>query len=750
MDEEEQLKRAIELSLQESQPQSQSYFRSQAPNENQHEGDEEDEDAQFQRDLAAAIEASKSEAEAKARSGSRPARGQREAKSTFPDTLQQSEIAKNDNVSTSTPYMSINRAGNNAREEERNEEIGLGRQTFLRERSKMEKERLERVGKMKAQGSEKRRREEGDSEEIVIGTGSAIAGASGFSSGTGTDNQAISPPTKRQRSSPVPPSIPTMLTTNGRVTSVAKNNKDKVPVRGASSDRKLETKKYGDEVFWDGELRQIANRLVDRDKNIGPTFRLSEIIGPRSEITLAILSSYSNNMDWLYTFFDPTTPIIVVNQPGEDGNSGLRQLAPNLLMTKPFIRNGRGCMHTKVSSVRIMLLFYKDGRLRVVVPTANFVEYDWRDIENTAWVQDVAIRQTTIRHDPKAIDFPGTLQRVLHTLNVPAALTKLLDDESFELPIEALSELRMRWDWSKVRVKLVASIAGRHEGWEHVSKTGHPALMKAVQELDARPSKRKQLVLECQGMYLYGLIIGFQCWNVLQAMDERVLLFSPWREREDMARSTEEPQGEVTMAVSQNPFPVIADCQGQRPWYAEIKLMMFPFCCVQGGGTMFCRKAQWEAKNFPRELFYDSNSKRGRVLMHSKMIIGYFKEKSSSSVFSGRRVGATKDDVDLSSGEEGNNADGNDASVGKEKVIGWAYIGSHNFTPSAWGTLSGSESNPSLNIVNYELGIVIPLRSFEELEKVACWKRPARQYVKGVDRPWMQDEMREGMAVMQD
>jgi tyrosyl-DNA phosphodiesterase-1 len=29
---------------------------------------------------------------------------------------------------------------------------------------------------------------------------------------------------------------------------------------------------------------------------------------------------------------------------------------------------------------------------------------------------------------------------------------------------------------------------------------------------------------------------------------------------------------------------------------------------------------------------------------------------------------------------------------------GWAYIGSHNFTPSAWGTLSGSSFNPTLNV----------------------------------------------------
>ena len=31
-------------------------------------------------------------------------------------------------------------------------------------------------------------------------------------------------------------------------------------------------------------------------------------------------------------------------------------------------------------------------------------------------------------------------------------------------------------------------------------------------------------------------------------------------------------------------------------------------------------------------------------------------------------------------------------------IIGWAYIGSHNFTPSAWGTLSGSNVNPVLNV----------------------------------------------------
>ena len=56
----------------------------------------------------------------------------------------------------------------------------------------------------------------------------------------------------------------------------------------------------------------------------------------------------------------------------------------------------------------------------------------------------------------------------------------------------------MRWDWSKVKVKLVASIAGKHDGWEQVLKIGHLALMRAIQDLGAQPPKGKQLVLECQ------------------------------------------------------------------------------------------------------------------------------------------------------------------------------------------------------------------------------------------------------------
>lgn len=40
-------------------------------------------------------------------------------------------------------------------------------------------------------------------------------------------------------------------------------------------------------------------------------------------------------------------------------------------------------------------------------------------------------------------------------------------------------------------------------------------------------------------------------------------------------------------------------------------------------------------------------------------------------------------------------------------------------------------------MVNYELGIVFPLYDAKDVERVSCFKRPARKYVSEQDRPWV-------------
>lgn len=61
------------------------------------------------------------------------------------------------------------------------------------------------------------------------------------------------------------------------------------------------------EVFYEHELRQTANQHTEAsDKRKGvKTFRLTEIIGEKKEVAFAILSSYSTDVAWLYSLFDP-------------------------------------------------------------------------------------------------------------------------------------------------------------------------------------------------------------------------------------------------------------------------------------------------------------------------------------------------------------------------------------------------------------------------------------------------------------
>jgi len=112
--------------------------------------------------------------------------------------------------------------------------------------------------------------------------------------------------------------------------------------------------------------------------------------------------------------------------------------------------------------------------------------------------------------------------------------------------------------------------------------------------------------------------------------------------------------------------------------------------------------------------------------MHSKMIIAMLQDNPSSKKRQEEESSETEDDTD-------------DEIEVVEPAVGWAYVGSHNFTPSAWGTLSGSSFNPILNISNYEVGVVFLLKDGKDADRVACFQRPPKKYT-SKDEPWIQEE----------
>ncbi|KAF8810438.1 phospholipase D/nuclease [Phlegmacium glaucopus] len=390
-----------------------------------------------------------------------------------------------------------------------------------------------------------------------------------------------------------------------------------------------------EEMFWNGELRQTATR--------------HDVLGEKSELAFGIMSSFVLNLKWIYGFFDRSVPVIMVAH--SEGPAAIKKLTPHWIITTPSLQAGYGCHHMK-----FMLLFYKTGRLRVVISSANLIASEWRDLENHP-----------------------------------------------NLPLKSIDELGQKWDWSNVKVQLVASIAGKHEGWPRVIQAGHPHLMMAVRKLGMRTGttkNAKDLLLEYQGSSTGGYTTQWLNEFHWSARGESA---EAWLDDSKISRERL-PYPPVKIVFPTN-ATVKASAEGEQG---------------VGGASINCRRRQWNARNFPRGHFFDSKSKGGPVLMHSKMIIAML--QNNYDQFSGKtnqHFSHTKDDT-------GDNIE----------AVGWAYVGSHNFTPSAWGILSGSSLNPVLNIANYEVGIVFLSKDATEASRIACFQRPPKKYT-SKDEPWV-------------
>ena len=80
------------------------------------------------------------------------------------------------------------------------------------------------------------------------------------------------------------------------------------------------------------------------------------------------------------------------------------------------------------------------------------------------------------------------------------------DQHKSSLPLESVSDLRSKYDFSKVHVHLVSSLSGKFEGWPDVVRVGHPRLMKVVMDIGAKPQPGWEVALECQASWCPALL----------------------------------------------------------------------------------------------------------------------------------------------------------------------------------------------------------------------------------------------------
>ncbi|KAF9518779.1 hypothetical protein BS47DRAFT_1337912 [Hydnum rufescens UP504] len=499
----------------------------------------------------------------------------------------------------------------------------------------------------------------------------------------------------------------------------------------------------GYRIFWNGELRHTPSRF-----SLGsPTFDLKTIIGDTSDLAWCILSAMEVDFDWVANHIPSRIPTIIACSPPrktEFVEAAVNELKKNFIRCTPRMAPGPGVMHTKV-----FLLFYKSGRLRVAVNTANLLDFDWWDIENMSWVQDFPLLSTTPVSSESAADskptttsaslgakFTETLATMLTRMNVGAAIQSLIDSKSLSLPANytGVEGMLAEYDFSAVKVGLVPSIPGTYHAQSEMQSVGHTGLMRVLRSVGARCPPDKKLSLEYQGSsigkYTADWVRGFQI-SAEGAMNG----YEDWFEMPSKKRAA-------------LPFPK-----------KEHLKIMFPTLQTvnrvgrQCGGSLFFSPSFWDAPKYPKDLFHDARSKTGPILMHTKMMLATFVTEQRAGSSSSNPAGKGKKAIS-----------GIDPDVG-----GWCYVGSHNFTPSAWGILVRGEKNaaakaakmprrtsaerkaaekkaldtePHISIKNFELGVVFTLPS-DDISRAAggaaCWGRPAAPYGLGDSGvPWMQ------------
>ncbi|GAA5936937.1 hypothetical protein JCM3775_002749 [Rhodotorula graminis] len=435
--------------------------------------------------------------------------------------------------------------------------------------------------------------------------------------------------------------------------------------------------------FWRGAVKRVPSKFhPDRD-----SYSFADLIGSRSTLQAAVVSAYVSEPEWVVSHFGDETPLLLV-QARLEGDSqpalAVCSLKPNTFRVVPKERLSGpypGVMHTK------LMIYYHDDYMRVVIPTANAVPYDWDTIDNALFVVDFPYAPSDVKDPFKNethTQFSRSFLQVCFTLDIPKRFVQPASQYEFLASSD---------------VRLVHSTQGKYVLARDEKKGGGLAsLASAVQALGFAPGGTWELEATGSSIGRYtpawlSQVLG-ACAGVLPSS-----YFGAGKGRTAPPQYPVPPTGQPVRLPIKIVFPTEDEITGS-------------FNGAPGGGTLFCPVKTWDAKGFPQHLFHRGQSKRARVAAHTKILLGLQKWPAG-------------------------------APEPKEHG-GWMYLGSHNFTSAAWGRLENGSSGPTLAINNYELGVVLPIRakSAAELEQKASdlvtFRRPLSRYSPG-ERPWQQE-----------
>jgi len=323
----------------------------------------------------------------------------------------------------------------------------------------------------------------------------------------------------------------------------------------------------------------------------------------RDHLELAVLSSFQWDIGWVLARLQKTTTtqLYFVMQAKDDATkrrytketSKIR----NLRLCFPSMAGQVNCMHSK-----LMLLSYP-SHLRVVVPTANLVDHDWRGnglIENTVSLIDLPRKPDGHHTDTTELTaFGKELVYFLQAMGLENTVVQSVH----------------KFDFSKTKdMAFVHTIGGVHIGDEAWGRTGYCGLGRAVKQLglDTHKSLNMDFVTSSMG----SLNIGFLTTLYLAAQGDDGLTEYTWRYSKKTKAKTSDADKEAQEFKDRVETDVSKDFHIYFPTRDTVASSRGG---VRGGGTICFEEKWYESPTFPQQLLRDCKSHRTGVLMHNKV-----------------------------------------------------------------------------------------------------------------------------------
>ncbi|MCJ1286556.1 hypothetical protein MMC26_005902 [Xylographa opegraphella] len=396
----------------------------------------------------------------------------------------------------------------------------------------------------------------------------------------------------------------------------------------------------------------------------GEDIKLEEVL-QREDLTLAVLSSFQWEVEWVLRKVDTaTTKLIMVMQAKDEATKQqyARETADmtNLRLCFPSMEGQVNCMHSK------LMLLAHPNYLRIVVSTANLVPYDWGEggvMENTLFLIDLPRHLKGCRTSPDDLTFFG--KELIYFCQAMGLQTDVVNS-MYDFDFSATKD-----------VAFVHTIGGTHRGEsEPWRRTGYCGLGRAVQHLGLGTAQA--LRIDFIASSVGAVNIDFLIMLYLAAQGNDGLREYQWRTTAatKAARKRDHSWRDELIENIKNNF---------RLYFPSRDTVVLSRGGIACGGPICLQRKWYKSSTILQHILRDCKSTRKGLLMHNKLL--YVRPQPHC---------------------------GRGASSGN--CSAWAYIGSANCSESAWGKLVQDKDTkaPKLNCRNWECGVIMPARALEQ------------------------------------